>query len=359
MTELVTPSGRLALPAFLPDATRGTIRTVPTHLLAGVGVEALMANTWHLAEKPGADAIRAAGGLRAFMGFAGPIATDSGGYQVWSLLRERPDRGAVTDDGFTWRTETGTKRVLTAERAIRMQLKMGSDVVFCLDQCTHPDDPPEVQESSVSRTVAWARESRATFDRLAEDLPARPLLYAVVQGGRSGPLRRRCVDELCAIGFDGYGYGGVPVETDGQRVVDEVRLVAELLPSGAAKHALGLGRPDSLLAAWRAGYATFDSTAPTREARRGLLYLSRVPLDDDAAVRTADRLGAWFDASDERAWRDPRPVDETCDCPLCARYGRSILSHLFRIEDPAGAALATLHNLRFVTRLVAALRRAQ
>jgi len=359
MTELVTPSGPLALPAFLPDATRGTIRTVPTHLLAGVGVEALMANTWHLAERPGADAIRAAGGLRAFMGFEGPIATDSGGYQVWSLLRERPDRGAVNDDGFTWRTETGTKRVLTAERAIRMQLKMGSDVVFCLDQCTHPDDPPDVQETSVARTVAWARECRATFDRVTADRPARPLLYAVVQGGRSEALRRRCVDELCTIGFDGYGFGGVPVETDGQRVVDEVQLVAELLPRGVPKHALGLGRPDSLLVAWRAGYATFDSTAPTREARRGLLYLSRVPLDDAEAVVHAERIGAWFDASDERAWRDPRPVDETCDCPLCARYARATLSHLLRIEDPAGSALATLHNLRFVTRLVAALRRAR
>jgi queuine tRNA-ribosyltransferase len=166
------------------------------------------------------------------------------------------------------------------------------------------------------------------------------------------------VEELQAIGFDGYGFGGVPVESDGQRVVDEVKLVAELLPRDAPKHALGIGRPDSLVVAWKAGYATFDSTAPTREARRGLLYLSRVPLGDSAAVRGAERIGAWFDASDERAWRDPRPVDETCDCPLCARYTRATLAHLFRIEDPAGAALATLHNLRFVTRLVAALRSA-
>jgi queuine tRNA-ribosyltransferase len=354
--SLATPAGPLALPAFLPDATRGTLRTVPTHLVAGVGVEALMANGWHLAERPGADAIRAVGGLHAFIGFPGPIATDSGGFQVWSLLRERPDRGSVGKEGFTWRSEAGDKRLLTPEKAIRGQLRMGADLVFCLDQCTHPDDPDSVQEESVARTIAWARTCRAAFDRATDRSDTKPLLYAVVQGGRSLDLRRRCVEELCAIGFDGYGFGGVPVETDGQRVVDEVAFVAEILPRDAPKHALGLGRPDSLLAAWRAGYVTFDSTAPTREARRGLLYLSRVPLDDPAAVRSADRLGAWFDATDARFWRDPRPVDDTCDCPLCRGYPRATLAHLFRVEDPAGSALASLHNLRFLTRLIAALR---
>jgi queuine tRNA-ribosyltransferase len=354
--SLATPAGPLRLPAFLPDATRGTLRTVPTHLVAGVGIEALMANAWHLAERPGADAIRAVGGLHAFVGFPGPIATDSGGYQVWSLLRERPDRGAVARDGFTWRTESGEKRLLTPEKAIRAQVKMGADLVFCLDQCTHPDDPASVQEESVDRTVAWARVCRKEFDRATAHLDTKPLLYGVVQGGRSPELRKRCADELCAIGFDGYGFGGVPVETDGQRVVEEVALVSALLPKEAPKHALGLGRPDSLLAAWRAGYTTFDATAPTREARRGLLYLSRAPLDDPDAVLGADRLGAWFDATDAKSWRDPRPVDETCDCPLCTRYPRATLAHLFRVEDPAGAALASLHNLRFLTRLIATLR---
>ncbi|MEZ4238160.1 MAG: tRNA guanosine(34) transglycosylase Tgt [Myxococcota bacterium] len=350
---LETAHGPIRLPAFLPDATRGTIRTVPTHLLASAGVEVLMTNAFHLAERPGTDAVRSAGGVHAFMGWSGPIATDSGGFQVWSLLRDRPDHGAVTDDGFAWRGEDKQRRVLTPEKALQHQLRLGADVVFCLDQCTHPDDPPEVQRASVDRTLAWARRTKAAL----EQRPAgkRPRLYGVVQGGRDPDLRRRCAEGLIEIGFDGYGFGGWPIDDDGA-LVDAVGLVAELLPPDVPRHALGIGRPDTLLAAWRAGYDTFDATAPTREARRGLLYVPRVDLADPAAVAGAEKLSAWYDATNARNWRDARPVDETCDCPLCRGYSRALLAHLMRAEEPAGQALASLHNLRFVTRVVEALR---
>lgn len=352
---LDTAHGPVRLPAFLPDATRGSIRSVPTHLLGQAGVQVVMANAFHLAERPGTDAVRAVGGLHAFVGFEGPIATDSGGFQVWSLLRERADQGEVTDEGFSWRGEDRKRRLLTPERALQHQLRLGADLVFCLDQCTHPDDPPEVQRTSVERTLAWAHRTRRALD--ARKGP-RPLLYAVIQGGRDHDLRRRCVDGLVELGFDGYGFGGWPID-DGGGLVDEVALVAELLPDDKPRHALGIGRPDTLVAAWRAGYDTFDSTAPTREARRGLLYVPKVSLDDPAAVLSADRVFGWHEAGNQRYWRDKRPVDETCDCPTCTGYTRALLAHLFRVEDPAGAVLATLHNLRFVTRLVETLGRAE
>lgn len=353
LTELETRHGPLALPAFVPDATRGTIRSVPTHLLRGVGVEVLMCNALHLSERPGAEAVQALGGVHQFAGWDGPVMTDSGGFQVWSLARDRGGEGRVTNRGFTLPGPGGRgKRLLTPAKAVEHQLKLGTDIAFCLDQCTHPDDAENVQEASVRRTLRWAQECRDTLDRRPPD--ARPRLFAVVQGGTSEVLRRRCVEGLLEIGFDGYGFGGVPV--DGQGLVEQVALVAELLPDDVPLHALGVGRPNTVLAAWRAGWRTFDSVAPTREARRGLLYEPTVELDDPDAVRRADKVSTYVDATDDRAWRDPRPIDASCTCPLCSRYSRGYLAHLFRLEDAAAATLATLHNLAFLNRLVAALR---
>lgn len=352
---LDTPHGSIQLPAFLPDATRGTIRAVPTHLLEEVGVEILMTNALHLSERPGADAVRALGGIHRFMGWSGPVATDSGGYQVWSMARDRGGSGTVTNKGFVLPAASGRgKRMLTPERAIGGQLKLSSDIVFCLDQCTHPSDPPEVQATSVQRTLRWARRCRDVLDARATE--RRPLLFAVVQGGTDPELRRRCVEGLLEIGFDGYGFGGVPVAEDGRSLVDEISLVAELLPEGVPLHALGVGRPNSVLEAWRAGWRTFDSVAPTREARRGLLYVPTVALSDPAAVDRAERVSRYLDATDTSAWRQDEPVDEGCSCPLCRRYSRGYLAHLFRIEDPVAATLATLHNLAFLGRLITTLR---
>ena len=352
MATIETHHGSIALPAFLPDATRGVVRSVPTHLIETpqVGVEVVMANAFHLAERPGTDAVRAVGGLHAFVGFDGPIATDSGGFQVWSLLRDRPDHGEVTDEGFAWRDADRRKRVLTPEKALQHQLRLGADLVFCLDQCTHPDDPPQVQRASVDRTLAWAKRTRTALDQRPGK---KPLLYAVIQGGRDRDLRKRCAEGLAEIGFDGYGFGGWPVDSSGG-LVEEVGYVAEIAPHGPL-HALGIGRPDSLVAAHRAGYDTFDGTAPTREARRGLLYVPRVPLDAPLP-EGPERVFGWHEATNKRYWRDKRPIDETCDCATCKRYSRALLHHLFRVEDPAAWVLATIHNLRFMTRLIAALR---
>ncbi len=223
---LPTSRGDIPLPAFLPDATRGTIRSVPSHLLGDVGVEVLMCNALHLSERPGAETIRSLGGLHRFTGWSGPIATDSGGFQVWSLARDRGGRGTVTDKGFVLPDPGGRgKKVLTPEKAMEQQLKLGADIVFCLDQCTHPEDPPDTQVDSVRRTLAWAKRCRAVVERRPPE--RRPLLFAVVQGGPSPELRRRCAEGLVDLGFDGYGFGGVPVTAEG--LVDEVALVAEIL----------------------------------------------------------------------------------------------------------------------------------
>ncbi len=351
MSVLDTPHGALALPAFLPDGTRGVVRTVDGEDLARSGVRAVMVNSLHLGETPGMEAVRATGGIHRFMGWDGPVASDSGGFQAYSLQLAPGNLAKVTEDGFSYRFKPADRRrLLSAERCVRQQLRLGADVIFCLDECTHPDAPGDVQLASVERTLRWSRIGRATADAAAQRGEGeRPLVFAVVQGGLDPELRRRCAEGLLEIGFDGFGYGGWPVDDDGH-LVEMVSLVADLLPADAPKHALGIGRPENVVAAFRAGYTMFDCTLPTRNARRGALYVfTGEPIGTDGAFYRQLRIDS------ERFRRDARPLEEGCDCPTCTRFGRAYLAHLFAVGDALGLRLATLHNLRFYTRLMEAL----
>jgi queuine tRNA-ribosyltransferase len=348
---LDTRHGALALPAFLPDGTRGVVRTVDGEDLARSGVRAVMVNALHLGEPPGTAAVRASGGIHRFMGWDGPVVSDSGGFQAYSLQLAPGNLAKVTAEGFSYRLKPGARRRrLSAKRCVHQQLRLGSDVIFCLDECTHPDAAADVQRASVERTLGWARIGRATLEEdVARHGGDHPLVFAVVQGGLDHDLRRRCAEGLLEIGFDGFGFGGWPIDDHG-RLVDMVAGVAELLPSEVPKHALGIGRPENVVAAFRAGYTMFDCTLPTRNARRGVLYVfTGEPIAEDGAFYRQLRLDG------ERFRRDARPIEEGCDCPTCGRFGRAYLSHLLRIGDALGLRLATMHNLRFYTRLMEAL----
>jgi len=352
---LATQHGDISLPAFLPDATRGGVRTLDSADLEACGLEALMVNVFHLSESPGSEVISSAGGIHRFMGSSLPIACDSGGFQIYSLaVSER--KGSVTNRGFVYKTGKGKKRTLTPEKSVERQLKLGADIVFCLDHCTHSDADAKDQQESVEHTVAWAARCRQTFDdvmdRMGTAEESRPLLYAVVQGGESVDLRTRCADALMAIGFDGYGYGGWPVSGAG-KLVDAVGLVAELTPPDAPKHGLGIGSPENVAAAFQMGYCTFDCTLPTRDARQGRLYVTESPLE------TSIPTGRFYDylyIEDERYVRDASPVDPSCPCACCTRYTRSYLNHLFKVGESTGLRLATIHNLTFYARLMRRLR---
>lgn len=352
MRRLATPGGELSLPAFLPDATRAVVKCLDAEDVERTGIRALMTNALHLAGDPGASVIEAAGGLRAFAGWRGVVATDSGGFQVYSLLRENKKFGGVSNSGFSYRRGgTGDKELITPDKAIQTQWRLGADIIFCLDQCTHPDDPPEVQRESVDRTIAWARASRAEFDRLVElsGGKRRPLLFGIVQGGSNPDLRRRCAEALLAVGFDGFGYGGWPIDDEG-RLVDMVALTASLLPAATPKHALGIGSPTNVVAAHRAGYHTFDCALPTRDARRRRLIESLPAFRP--GLSPGDEFWHYLYLEDDRYRRDTRPIDESCPCLLCRRYSRGYLRHLFEVKDSAGERLATIHNLTFYARLM-------
>jgi len=344
---LQLPHGEIDFPVFLPDATRGVVRAVSASDLETLGTQALVMNTFHLMLKPGSSTVGVLGGLHQMSGWKRPIMTDSGGFQAYSLIRENPKQGSLTNKGLVFRPAGSQRKYqLTPEKAIQLQLSFGADVVVCLDDCTHVDDDPQTQAVAVDRTIAWAVRCRAEFDRLAHerglDGITLPKLFAVVQGGGDTTQRRRCADALLEIGFDGYGYGGWPLDADYNLLEEMLGYVRELIPQEYPLHALGVGHPESVAACARMGYQMFDSALPTRDARRGRLYTFTSP---------EGLAGNWFRFQyiyDDDYIRDPKPISEFCDCEACTRFSRGYLNHLFKLHDHLFFRLATIHNLRFM-----------
>lgn len=354
---LATRRGTLAVPTFLPDATRAGVRGVSSEDLRGIGVEGVVVNAFHLLRRPGARVIQAAGGIHRFMDWSGPVLSDSGGFQVWSLIRQDPNRGVIRDNEVIFREPaTGERWNLTPERVVGLQFQLGSDILVCLDDCTDADAPEPEQERSVERTVRWARRCREEFERQAAQRGgAAPRIFAVVQGGGVESLRRQCAVALDEIGFDGYGFGGWPLDADGGLLSEPMRWVADALPPDSPKHALGIGRPDHVVAAFALGYSVFDCALPTRDARHGRLYAFK----PGWALRRPAPGNDFFRAvriHDAKYRVDHGPVEEGCDCPLCSRHSAAYLHHLFKVGDLSAERLATLHNLRFYVRLFGLLR---
>lgn len=356
MKTLDTAHGSLRMPAFLPDGTRAVVRTLDATDIAACGVECLMINVLHLSNTPGTSLVESQGGAHAFMGWSGPLASDSGGFQALSLASGPGKSGSVSSDGITYRHDKGaSKKTLTPEKCIQRQFQLGTDIMFCLDHCTHPDMDAAHQRESVANTLAWAQRCQAEFQRRVERLPeerAHPFLFAVIQGGASSDLRKECADRLFELGFDGYGFGGWPVDSGG-KLVDAVREVAELTPVDTPLHGLGIGSPANLVAARRMGYRLFDCVMPTRDARHRRLFAFR------EGAMEAGLHGDFYESigiGDPRHKRSQVPVEEGCDCLCCRHYTRAYLHHLFEIREQAGYRLATIHNLRFYARLMDALR---
>ena len=357
--SLATRRGTLGVPTFMPDATRAGVRAVTSEDLRGVGIGAVVVNTFHLLRRPGIKLIQQHGGIHRFMDWDGPILSDSGGFQVWSLIRQDPAHGVIRANEVIFREPTtGEKWTLTPERVVQLQFQMGSDVVVCLDDPTAAEDPDDEQERSVERTVSWARRSREEYERLGGQLKADqapPLIFAVVQGGALERLRRECATALAAMGFDGFGFGGWPLDADGSLLSEPLGWVADSLPAEVPKHALGIGRPDHVVTAHALGYSIFDCALPTRDARHGRLYAFR-PGAAAAAPKPGDRFYEAIRIMDPPYRADQAPVEDGCDCPVCARYSRAYLHHLFKVGDVSAERLATLHNLRFYARLMEVLR---
>ncbi|HWP44700.1 MAG TPA: tRNA guanosine(34) transglycosylase Tgt [Blastocatellia bacterium] len=352
---LVFREGQVRTPAFLPDATHGVVRSLDSLDLEKCGIEAVVMNIFHLMQRPGSSTIKALGGLRRMSGWRRPIVTDSGGFQAYSLIRENPRFGSISDRGISFQPEASNRKFhLTPEKSVQLQIGYGSNIVICLDDCPHPDDSLEVQKQSVERTIKWARRCKDAFEQAVEQKgladQERPLLFAVIQGGSFVELRRRCASELLEMGFDGFGFGGWPFDSRKRLLLDVIAYTREIVPRAFPMHALGVGHPVNVAAAFSVGYDLFDSALPTRDARNGRLY----SLSDGLDRFPDDFSGDWFSyvyISDKKWIKDDGPIFPDCDCYSCASYPAGYLHHLFKIGDSLFFRLATIHNLRFMTLL--------
>lgn len=359
--SLILRSGSLPLPVFLPDATWGVVRTVDSADLENCGVEALVMNTFHLSQKPGPTTIQALGGLHKMTGWRKTITTDSGGFQAYSLIRQNPKFGQIHDKGITFYPEGSQRKYqFTPEKVVQLQISFGSDIIICLDDCTHVDERYDAQKLAVERTIAWARQSKNEYNKLLNQkkipLTERPLIFAVIQGGGFKDLRLRCAEALLEIGFDGFGYGGWPLDKNNQLLTDIIGYTREVIPGEFPMHALGIGHPVNVLASYELGYDLFDSAMPTRDARHGRLY----KFNNSEESSSAGLSGDWFSfayVDNERNIRNNGPVSKFCDCPCCSRYSFGYLQHLFKQGDPLFMRLATLHNLRFMSQLTCRIRK--
>lgn len=354
--EMQLPHGQIQMPVFMPDATLGVVRSVDADDLIGSEVQAVVMNTFHLMQRPGSSTIQALGGLHKMSAWQRPIITDSGGFQAYSLIQQNAKFGSMNDDGITFKPEGSERKFhLTPEKTIQLQLSYGGDVVICLDECTHVDAPLQMQETSVKRTIDWAKRCKKEFTRLVDRkrLPAgqRPLLFAVIQGGGSFELRKRCANALLEIGFDGFGYGGWPLDGQGNLLTDIISYTRELVPLQFPMHALGIGHPNNMVECTKIGYGLFDSAMPTRDARHSRLYVFTT------GTGLEDKWLAYVYVNDDKYFKADAPVSRFCDCLCCRNYSLGYLHHLFKINDTLFFRLATIHNLRFMTQLADRLRK--
>lgn len=353
--------GTLEFPAFLPDATYGMVRAADAADLERQGTPALVMNTFHIMQKPGSTTVKALGGLHQMSGWHKPIMTDSGGFQAYSLITQNPKAGSINEQGLIFQPEGSKRKInLTPEKCIQLQVGYGADIVVCLDECTHVDADEAQQRQAVRRTIDWARRCRKTFDQLVsqKELPRekQPRLFGVVQGGGFLNLRKECAEALLEIGFDGYGFGGWPLDSESNLLTDILAYTRELIPINYPIHALGVGHPVNVAACWYMGYPMYDSAMPTRDARHGRLYLFR---GDPTKANFREPGKSWFRygyIEDEHFMKDNRPLQEGCGCPVCQRYSAGYLQHLFKMNDPLYPRLATLHNLGFMKLLTDLLR---
>jgi queuine tRNA-ribosyltransferase len=324
--RVVTPRGEFRVPAFMPVGTRGAVKGLDSSDLEALGAEVVLANTYHLMLRPGADVVADLGGLHRFTGWTGHTLTDSGGFQVHSL------RPKVDDQGVTFASVyDGRVTRLTPESAVEVQGLLGADIQMVLDVCASLPAGPDVLRLAVDRTAAWAARARTHFNRL-EQRPGGQALFGIVQGGTDAGLRSESARRTVELDFDGYGIGGLSVGEPRAEMLDSLAVTVPYLPVDRPRYLMGVGDPIGMLEAVALGVDQFDCVAPTRAARHGSIWTTSGRLNLRNAVHT----------------RDDGPLDGACPCPTCERWSRGYLRHLLSVGEPTVVRLLSIHNLAFV-----------
>ena len=339
---ITTRRGEIETPVFMPVGTAGTVKGIRFEELESAELDAkiILGNTYHLWLRPGIDVIKAAGGLHRFIGWDRALLTDSGGFQVWSL----GDLRKITEEGTEFRSHVdGSRKFLSPEVSMEIQATLGADIVMAFDECAPGQTPHDETERSMELTTRWGRRSKTAFDRLqadgadagrikeAGDLSGRQALFGIIQGAGHLDLRRRSLEQTLEIGFDGYAIGGLSVGEEKSVMFEVIDDIAPRMPRDCPRYLMGVGTPEDLIEAVARGVDMFDCVLPTRNGRTGQAFTSRGKLN----IKNAQ----WA--------KDPRPLDESCNCSVCRRHSRSYLRHLCLTGEMLASILLTHHNLAF------------
>jgi queuine tRNA-ribosyltransferase len=329
--EITTAHGAIQTPVFMPVGTLGSVKSLTTEQLKALGPEIILNNTYHMMLRPGVDLLERLGGVHGFMGWDRAVLSDSGGFQVFSLSKIRK----VREEGVEFRSHLdGSKHFLSPESSIEIQNRMGVDIAMAFDECPAYGQTREEVERSMELTHRWAKRSLAARGQ--------PALFGIVQGGIYSDLRKRSVEEIAALDFDGIAIGGLSVGEPKEEMLETLRFTAPLLPADRPRYLMGVGTPEDLLDGIAAGIDMFDCVMPTRNARNGTLFTSQGKLQIKNAQYTADE----------------GPLDPKCGCPTCKTASRAYLRHLFMNDEIAALVYNTIHNVSFYLDLMRGARKA-
>lgn len=332
--RLHTPHGVIETPIFMPVGTQATVKTMTPEELKEIGAQIILSNTYHLYMRPGEKLVEKAGGLHSFMNWDRPILTDSGGFQVFSLSKLRD----ITEEGVTFRSHIdGSKHFISPEKAIEIENALGADIIMAFDECLPYPCDYDYAKNSLYRTIRWAERCLKAHKNTEKQA-----LFGIIQGGMYKDLREESVREMIKLDFPGYAVGGLSIGEPKDIMYQVMDWTVHLLPEDKPRYLMGVGSPDALLEGVIRGVDMFDCVLPTRIARNGTVFTSKGKL----VVRNAEYA------------EDFRPLDEECDCYACRNYSRAYIRHLFKAKEILGARLTTIHNLRFLLKLMENVRQA-
>lgn len=368
--KLKLAHGVVQTPFFMPIATKASVKTLDSADIENLGAEIILSNTYHLLLRPGMEVMKKAGGLHKFMNWPRPILTDSGGYQIFSLAKQRK----ITEDGAIFRSHIdGRQFTLTPELALEIQKNLGSDIAMILDVCAPYPCSKKEAEKAVQLTTAWAERSKNYSLPVTRYPLHKQLMFGIVQGSVYKDLRLKSARELVAKNFDGYAVGGLAVGEPRKKMYKILDYVVPELPAEKPHYLMGVGQPEEIVEAVRRGIDMFDCVLPTRNARHGLIYIwsprlslrgGRKPTKQSPEIAALtpfarnDKFYNTLHITNEKFKNDFSPLDKNCSCPTCKNYTRAYLRHLFIAGEPLGARLATIHNVYFYLELMRKIRAA-
>ena len=358
--SIKTKRGVVKTPFFMPDATRGFIKLVSGHDLKKIKMGPMVINTYHLFLQPKMEMIKKAGGAHKFMSWDNPLLSDSGGFQVFSLVHRNPEMGKIHENGVKFRSPIdGAWHDITPEKSIQIQFDLGVDMMVCFDDCPPNDYSKEKIKEAVLRTISWAERCKVEYGKQIKKRKIkeseRPLLFGVIQGGVEFDLRELCTKELVKIGFDGYGFGAMPVDAEGNFLGEILEFTANLIPEGSLRFALGIGSPSDIVKCARYGWDMFDCVIPTREGRHGRLFLRK--RNYKFQIPNSKEFYETINIGNSKFAADFKPINPDSKIPELREYSKAYLHHLFKLKEPLGARLASMNNLEFYLELMEKIRK--